>query len=85
MLGLGFNLLSDGHPTFVENLKEQGIIEQAIFSVYLSDTEFLYGSKTTPESNIMFGGYDVEKYANGTDVTYIPVSGIPGYWSVRLS
>jgi hypothetical protein len=40
LFGLGFDKLSDNYTTLVRNLKRQGHISSAVFSIYLSDNEF---------------------------------------------
>ena len=85
ILGLGFNLLSDGYPVFVESLKTQGEISEAIFSVYMSDDDYQTDVTTDPESNIIIGGYDLDKYAKGKNFTYVDLVDRQGYWGVPLT
>ena len=85
ILGLGFKLLSDGYPVFVESLKTQGEISEAIFSVYMSDDDYQANIPTHPESNIIIGGYDLEKYAKGKNFTFVDVIDHQGYWGVELT
>lgn len=82
ILGLGFSSLSDDVQTFVQNLADQGQIDSALFSIYLSNDHF--ETSTDYKSNIIFGGYDVEAYADkgDDDIKYIDV--IAGYWQVKL-
>lgn len=37
LLGLGFNTLSDGVPTFLDHLKSENLIEDRSFSLYLTN------------------------------------------------
>jgi len=85
ILGLGFNSLSDGYPVFVESLKTQGEISEAIFSVYMSDDDYQTGMTTDPASNIIIGGYDLDKYAHGKNFTYVDLVDRQGYWGVELT
>ena len=59
MLGLAFSKLSSGYPTILENLKSQGHIDSAIFSLYLNDKR-----NDTLQSTIILGGHDLEKYSD---------------------
>lgn len=83
MQGLGFNKLSDGHPTFVENLKNAGVIDAAMFGVFLSDSDF-GRMEEKRQSVITIGGYDLEMYAKGA-LAWIPVYSDAGYWAVALN
>mmetsp|Transcript_5169 Transcript_5169/g.5133 ORF Transcript_5169/g.5133 Transcript_5169/m.5133 type:complete len:297 (-) Transcript_5169:40-930(-) len=84
ILGMGFDGLSDYRPPLIQNMKESDIIENAIFSVFLSDNG--YGkSNTNLQSMVIIGGYDLDKYAKEKEITYLPVIAYPGYWTVRLS
>lgn len=65
--GLGFKTLSKGVPTFIDNLKSQGVISERKFSFYLSD----YRLESSPLSELIVGGYD-EKYMQ-EDFTYADV------------
>ena len=84
ILGLGFDRLSNGVPTVVDNLKTQGVIDDAIFGVYLNDNGFTEDD-TDLQSNIIIGGFDLEKYAkeNSTFV-YVKTDRRMGYWAVGL-
>lgn len=87
LFGLGFNKLSGNYSTLIENLKKQGAISKAVFSIYLSDSHF--GSSDEGESSaISIGGYDLETYGNQTtenDIRWIKVYSETGYWAVALS
>ena len=58
ILGLGPDTLTDMPKLFIDSLKEQGIIEQRIFS-------FLIGLDHNLPSKFMVGGYDLAKYTKG--------------------
>jgi hypothetical protein len=86
VFGLGFEKLADNYTTLVENLKRQGHISQAVFSIYLSDNQFGTQEETL-KSNIIIGGYDLETYSkNATEsqVNYLKVYKETGYWAVAL-
>jgi hypothetical protein len=87
ILGLGFDTLSDGYLVFIEALKREGEIEEAVFSVYLADNQFTDNEETDPPSSIMIGGYDLDKYGDGHNLTYVDVVAIEqlGYWTVDLT
>jgi len=83
ILGLAFNTLSSNHPTLIDTLKTQGIIKDAVFGVYLNDNG--YSEDTTDlQSNMMLGGYDVEKYTHNGTLTFLKVYSNIGFWAVSL-
>ena len=82
--GLGFNLLSDGYPTLVESLKQQGVIPKALFSVFLSDSEYGANWSERTTSSISFGSYDLSQYSNSADLIHVPLIQGEGHWTVAL-
>ena len=62
VLGLGFNRIG---TTFVENLKAQGQINKAIFSIYFNNID----KKNPIKSVLTIGGYDAATYGSGRMVT----------------
>ena len=85
ILGLGFKQLSEGKLPLVENLKKQGIIDQAVFSVFLSDNGFGDKDHTNPSSMVIIGGSETETYGKNESTRYVTAFETTGYWSVRLS
>lgn len=83
ILGLGFNTLSGSVPTLIDTMKSQGVIEKAVFGVYLNDNGFSEDN-TDLDSNIIIGGYDVEKYTKNGTLTFIKTHSELGYWAVSL-
>lgn len=83
VLGLAFDSLSDGYPTFVQTLKAQGVIDKAIFSFYLNDNDFS-DEDVEPRSEVMIGGYDAAKYTSSQTIHWMKVFN-SGYWSITLS
>jgi hypothetical protein len=83
ILGLAFDSLSDGYPTFVQNLKAQGVIDKAIFGFYLNDDHFS-DEDVELKSEITIGGYDAVKYANEETIHWMKVFNT-GYWSLPIS
>lgn len=84
ILGLAFKKLSKDYKTVLDNMKEQGLITSKIFSVYFGDN--LFGlNQTNPNSAIIFGGYDLESYAQSSEIIYMSVFPETGYWTVLLS
>ena len=79
ILGLGFSGLSDGYPTFVQNLKAQGEIDSAVFSLYLNHWDNAY-----MESAMTIGGFDAETYGQG-QMTTINIISYPGFWMSSVS
>jgi hypothetical protein len=74
---MAFPSLSDKHSTFIMNLKEQGIIPKAMFSVKLSDI-----GDTDHGSRIVIGGLD-ENYQND-EIRYVEIYAQTGFWLVAL-
>ena len=62
VLGLGFNRLG---ATLVENLKTQGQINKAIFSIYFNNLD----KKNPIKSVLTIGGYDAATYGTGSMLT----------------
>ena len=77
--GLAFSKLSEWHDTFLGSLKKQGLISQAQFAFYLSNST----SPNAAQSSLSFGSYDLDKYALG-NFSYIPVDSEAGLWNVPL-
>ncbi|CAG9312811.1 CYM_4 [Blepharisma stoltei] len=78
VLGLGFNNTSSSN--LIQNLYNQGLIEQPLFSLYLNNDE----DDDSPNSALVLGGVDEEFYESGT-FTYFPLLGDQNIWSVYLS
>ena len=74
---MAFPSLSDKQQTFILNLKEQGIIPKAMFSVKLSDI-----GDTDHGSKIVIGGLD-ENYKN-YEIRYVEIYAHTGFWLVPL-
>ena len=83
IIGLAFDSLSDGYPTFVQNLKAQGVIDEAIFAFYLNDDDFS-DEDVELQSEVMIGGYDAVKYAKNETIHWIKLFN-SGYWSIPIS
>ncbi|KAL6826318.1 aspartic peptidase domain-containing protein [Trichoderma camerunense] len=77
------------YPTYLESLVQQGIYENACFSVWL-DPEYPYeGFEAIPDGEVTFGGIDTGKF-KGELVTF-PVSGkvngssMAAFWDLSLT
>mmetsp|Transcript_29374 Transcript_29374/g.29103 ORF Transcript_29374/g.29103 Transcript_29374/m.29103 type:complete len:124 (+) Transcript_29374:347-718(+) len=79
ILGLAFRKLSKGYNTLLDNLKLQGLITNKIFSVYFGDNLFGDSKITSPNSVIIFGGYDLASYAQNSDIIWMSVFPETGY------
>jgi hypothetical protein len=66
----------------VNRLKDLGYIQTATFSLYLSYNFDLEHFPTVPESNIMFGTYNLTKYAEEPEFTYYNV-GVRDAWELE--
>ncbi|NWH40993.1 PEPE protein, partial [Chloropsis hardwickii] len=74
ILGLGYpNLAADGITPVFDNLVNQSLLQENLFSVYLS--------REAAGSVVIFGGID-ESYFTGP-INWIPVS-YQGYWQVSM-
>ncbi|TIB30905.1 hypothetical protein E3P84_03150 [Wallemia ichthyophaga] len=76
ILGLGYDTISvnDIPPPFY-NLIDQGLLDEPVFSFYLTDGD------SGKESQAVFGGVDEEHYKG--DLHYVPLRR-KGYWEVDL-
>ncbi|CAG9324365.1 unnamed protein product [Blepharisma stoltei] len=83
ILGLEYGGTSFGYPNFLDNLLIQGQIARRMFSVYLGDNDFL--GNYYDGSAVIFGGYDLETYANSPEIKYANLYQINGKWQVQLS
>ncbi|XP_010070735.1 PREDICTED: embryonic pepsinogen-like, partial [Pterocles gutturalis] len=74
ILGLGYpELAADGLTPVFDNLMNESLLEENLFSVYLS--------RDTAGSVVIFGGID-ESYFTGS-INWIPVS-YQGYWQISM-
>ncbi|NXJ07803.1 PEPE protein, partial [Odontophorus gujanensis] len=74
ILGLGYpSLAADGITPVFDNMVNESLLEQNLFSVYLS--------RETVGSMVIFGGVD-ESYFTGS-INWIPVS-YQGYWQISM-
>lgn len=82
--GLGFNPLSDGQPTLVETLKQQGVIPRALFGIFLSNSEYGADWSARSTSFISFGSYNLSAYSYSKELVHIPLIPGEGHWTVSL-
>ncbi|XP_042740013.1 embryonic pepsinogen [Lagopus leucura] len=74
ILGLGYpSLAADGITPVFDNMVNESLLEQNLFSVYLS--------RETMGSMVIFGGID-DSYFTGS-INWIPVS-YQGYWQISM-
>lgn len=75
-MGLGYSILN--YPPLLFSMIEQDLIAKPIFSVFLTDDD------SDLKSCVMFGEYDLEKYAEkNSTFEYFRVLN-DGYWSIKL-
>jgi hypothetical protein len=67
-MGLGRPKMAGGYSTLLESLKHQGLIDKAVFSIFLS------GENDSTPSNLIIGGCDLETYSPDSDFTYVDVA-----------
>jgi len=76
ILGLAFPILSVNHvPTAFENVVNQGLVEDELFSFYLGNSAKDFGE-------LLLGGINTKKYTG--DLTWIPLKAAT-YWEINLS
>jgi hypothetical protein len=75
ILGLAFPVLSVNKvPTAFSNVVSQGLIEDALFSFYLSNS-------ATDAGELLLGGIDTKHYSG--DITWVPLKAAT-YWEITL-
>lgn len=76
ILGLAFPVLSVNHvPTAFENVVNQGLVEEALFSFYLGNSAKDFGE-------LLLGGINTKKYTG--DITWVNLKAAT-YWEINLS
>eukprot|EP00357_Protocruzia_adherens_P033263 CAMPEP_0114987862 /NCGR_PEP_ID=MMETSP0216-20121206/9261_1 /TAXON_ID=223996 /ORGANISM="Protocruzia adherens, Strain Boccale" /LENGTH=335 /DNA_ID=CAMNT_0002350543 /DNA_START=73 /DNA_END=1080 /DNA_ORIENTATION=+ len=75
IVGVGYNALSRGRPTIIDNMKKQGIIDEKVFTVYLTGKEGRDGGQ------VVFGIAD-ESYAK-EPFNYVKLTK-NSYYQIRL-
>jgi hypothetical protein len=78
LFGLGFNAMTGGIYTFIDNLKVQGVIQNRTFSIYLSNNP----NGNDSNSVLILGGNDL-KYTTASSLTFLPVIDT-FYWAVGM-
>jgi hypothetical protein len=66
VMGLAFNKLSNGVPTFIDSLKITGVITRRVFGFYINSASFSGFEYGSPASNLQIGGYDLQTYSTST-------------------
>lgn len=79
MIGMAFSTKLGKYLNFMDSLKSQGKIQNAIFAMYLNDNIYGTGVKTEPEANIIIGGYNLS-YAQEDKLRYVSVYKKSGFW-----
>ncbi len=75
ILGLAFPVLSVNHvPTAFQNVVNQGLIDQPIFSFYLGNSAKDFGE-------LLLGGINTKKFTG--DITYVPLLSAT-YWEITM-
>ena len=83
--GLGFNELSDGEFTLMDNLKRENVISEAVFAIYMNDVGMMMLDKKEANlsSSISIGGWNLTKYAT-SEITWVRAYTSIGHWLVRV-
>lgn len=85
LFGLAFGKPDNNYTNLIESLKNQGVITDAIFSLYLNDSST--DSSDDMQSVITIGGFDLQTYtgsSNESDIHYLRVYQETGLWAVAL-
>ncbi|KAG0326509.1 hypothetical protein BG004_002963 [Podila humilis] len=80
IMGLAFGALSTSvasTKTVFENMMEQKLVDRGIFSFYLGKASLNGGGE------VIFGGMDTERIAEGHKITYTPVTRAK-YWQINV-
>lgn len=64
-------------------MKKQGIIEKAVFGIYLSRSEYGQIARQKNASIISFGSFDLSQFSSES-LVYIPVISDDGHWALHL-
>lgn len=85
IIGFGLSQLSQGIPSFMENLKNQSQIAKILFSLYLNDDYFDDNKHPEPSSMLIIGGVNTD-YAEkeNSPVVNLKADLSKGYWQVQL-
>lgn len=82
----GLGLSADGNPSLIENLKAQGSIEEAVFSLYLNDNGFRKDDDQNLKSALTLGYWDIDKYgATDLDLKWFDVLPNSNRWELNLT
>ena len=84
VLGLSFSSNLGKYKNLIDALKEQGQIENSLFSIYLNDNIYGDTAETDPEANIIIGNYDMN-YSQEINLTYIKIHKESRYWVTTLN
>ncbi|KAF9903187.1 hypothetical protein EC991_004095 [Linnemannia zychae] len=76
VLGLAFGVIS-GSTTVFENMMQQGLVDQGIFSFFFGKRAINGGGE------VIFGGLDMERVEPGNDITYTPVTEA-AHWNIDV-
>ncbi|KAG0338469.1 hypothetical protein BG000_003926 [Podila horticola] len=80
IMGLAFGALSTNvastHTVF-ENMMAQKLVDRGVFSFYLGKSSLNGGGE------VIFGGIDMDRVADGHSITYTPVTR-PKYWQINI-
>jgi hypothetical protein len=78
VIGLGFRDSKELPRPFIQTLKKHGVIDYAIFSLYISKN---YDS--FQESVLTIGGYDASRFGSDSHINWIDIEDT-GYWEVAV-
>jgi hypothetical protein len=84
MVGLGIKSHDASHKTLVETLYDAGLIKNAVFSIFLNNNRYEKDDKRKPESKLIIGGYDLDKYADGDDLKFYDLINGTGLWTIKM-
>lgn len=82
LIGFSLETADSEFDSLVTSLYKQGKIEKRSFAFYLSDNDW-GNANSIPESNMIIGGYDLEKYSTEDSFAYVDLADEnDGHWVV---
>jgi len=79
--GLGFEHPHKGNPHFLTRLKQQGVIEQAVFAVALNDMEV---DRAAPPSSVAFGMWNLTKFSSAQELVWTEALIDRDFWEITI-
>lgn len=76
------NVQGEFYPLFMNKMFSEGLIEQNMFSIYI--TNIFDATQKDQDSKITIGGYNLEKFAQqGKEIHWVNLLS-DSYWAIKL-